>query len=309
MAHVTGQMPSSPLCPAGQVMAVCLPAGLLVRDFVPPASSPFFCWPLFSLIKGIQFPSVAWWYLVPDTSGSVMSSEREERSSWMQKKEGAACAHCQSVRRADAWLSSIHLSPQLIAPGAVLESDFDCHARHSQPQAHPHAPPQRELRPGICSWKDIGRASCTHCVDFDRATLYHGAALLLLAVPLKLIHRVTDKVLSCSCVCIFTLLMIQASTWFPFTPTHLSSECQLMSVTHSDGCTNKQWLPFKSNWWHVASFQLDWTLFPSTTPGTNLSLPIANPSALLLLLVSPSFMLTPHSDSLWTHLDTPHLCF
>lgn len=67
------------------------------ETFFPQRHRLFFCWPLFSLIKGIQFPSVAWWYLVPDTSGSVMSSEREERSSWMQKKEGEACAHCQCL--------------------------------------------------------------------------------------------------------------------------------------------------------------------------------------------------------------------
>lgn len=47
----------------------------------------FFYWPLLTLIKGIQFPSVAWWYSVPDTSGSVMSSE--ERSCWMQRKEAS----------------------------------------------------------------------------------------------------------------------------------------------------------------------------------------------------------------------------
>lgn len=68
----------------------------------PPSAIPFICWPLFSLIKGIQFPSVAWRYLVPDTSGSVMSSENEERCCWMQKKEADSYAYCQSVCRADA---------------------------------------------------------------------------------------------------------------------------------------------------------------------------------------------------------------
>lgn len=66
----------------------------------------------------------------------------------------------------DARLLSIHLSPRAVTPGLGFEFHFDCHARHSQPRAHPCAPPLRDLgiRSGICSWKDFGQASlvCPH---------------------------------------------------------------------------------------------------------------------------------------------------
>lgn len=59
---------SSALCPAGHVRVACLPAGHMLKDFLlffflPPSASSlfsFFYWPLLTLIKGIQFPSVAW---------------------------------------------------------------------------------------------------------------------------------------------------------------------------------------------------------------------------------------------------------
>lgn len=67
-----------------------------------------------------------------------------------------------------------------LLPGLCF--DFDCHARHSLPRAHPHALAQRELRlwSGIRSWRDIGQTWYTRCMDFDWATLYLGAALPLM---------------------------------------------------------------------------------------------------------------------------------
>jgi len=98
---------------------------------------------------GIQFPSVAWWYLFPSTSGSV--------TSWEKKKEMHAL-HCPSVCRADARLLSFHLW----LPGLNLTLIL--------------VPGPRSLQPdltlghwgnwaGICSWEDVGRASCPRCVD------------------------------------------------------------------------------------------------------------------------------------------------
>lgn len=191
--------------------AACHPAGRIFRDFFfPPLSIiAFIRWPLFSLIKGIQFPSVARWYIVPDTSGSVMSSEREKRDAVeCRRRTGNACAHCQSVCRADARLLSIHLSPAARRSRALeFEFGFDCHARHPQPRAHPAAPPQRDLgiwfrtlllkghRSGIASL-----SSCARRMDFDWTTLYLRAAPLLLRPLLHIIHPVADETLSCRCV-------------------------------------------------------------------------------------------------------------
>lgn len=121
-----------------------------------------------------------------------------------------------------------------VAPRPAFEFDFDCHARHSQPRAHPHTAargPGDLVRNLILKGhrSDIASlSSCTHCMDLRP----------LCTLKLHIIHSVADKTLSCSCVSIFALLMIQASTRISFTPKHMSSVCQLLSVTQRAAAPN-----------------------------------------------------------------------
>lgn len=94
-----------------------------------------------------------------------MSSEREERYCWMQEEEEIHAAIVKVFSKAFFY----HCGPLL--PCTVFEYDFDCHAGHSQPWAHPHAATAAEgpgdLVRNLLLKKDIIQASllCPHAQD------------------------------------------------------------------------------------------------------------------------------------------------
>lgn len=153
----------------------------------------------------------------------------------------------------DVRLLSIHLSPQLIAPGLVFEFLFDCHAKPSQPRAHPCASaalgPGDPVRNLLLKGHWSGTASLSsrsHRVYFDWTISYLQAALLLKPL-LHIIHPVTDETLSCGCVLkMLLLLMIQMSTWF-LSLLHICQVCVNWCLTHSKACNIKWRLPLEAN--------------------------------------------------------------
>ena len=90
MALVTGAGDLFTSGPTGHAKAACHLTQQIVGGLFFPQQHYclFICWPLFRLIKGIQFPSVAWWYSVSDTSGSVWSSERQRDAVECRRREG-----------------------------------------------------------------------------------------------------------------------------------------------------------------------------------------------------------------------------
>lgn len=136
-----------------------------------------------------------------------MSSEREKRDAVECRRKKWMYAFIVKVfAKPDVRLLSIHLSPQLIAPGLVFEFLFDCHAKPSQPRAHPCASaalgPGDPVRNLLLKGHWSGTASLSsrsHRVYFDWTISYLQAALLLKPL-LHIIHPVTDETLSCGCV-------------------------------------------------------------------------------------------------------------
>ncbi len=84
----------------------------------------------------------------------------------------------------------------------------------------------------------------THCMNFYWMTFYLQAALPLRPPP-HITHPVTEETLSCLK---FYFIDDPSIYLVPFTPTHLSSVCQLVSVALSKGLSTKRRLPFEANW-------------------------------------------------------------
>lgn len=71
-----------------------------------------------------------------------LCDELWERREMLLNAERRGCMHVVIVKvfaEPDARLLSIHLLPWAVTPGLGFEFHFNCHARHSQPQAHPCA--------------------------------------------------------------------------------------------------------------------------------------------------------------------------